>query len=529
MKAFLLLLAVSAAHAQRYTFVDFEAAGATAATPTAINNAGQVLGTYVSASGTHCFLRSPDGTITSFDPPGANFTCAGLNNLGQAVGTFSEANIARGYIRSATGEFTRFDFAGGGYGGPQGPGAAATAINDRGEVSGTFASPPYGGPAFVRSADGVITPVQGATVGQIMPTAINNRGDLAGWMLIGSSLGTQHGFLRGSDGVVRKFDLPGTTTYTRIAALSNTGQFAGAMVGGPGFVSNPDGSFTLLPGYTVTGLNDQGMIVGTRFVGGVTRGFIGTPAAGATASEIRTELPGVLTASAFGGSRTIAPGTWIEIYGRNLAPRTRAWTASDFVGDRAPTSLEGVQVTVGGLAAVVSYVSPGQVNAFVPAEVVAGTAEVTVANGSAITPPYPVTVNAWQPSMLTLPPDIDPRSAYVAALFPDFATYALPDFLPYYGVPHRRAKAGDTLIFIGQGFGPGKVEFLFSRSQPAVAGTVAYAGSMPGTIGLWQFNLVLPDVPLLPGETSDDYVAVEVKVDGQPIPTPPFLRIAVGK
>ena len=41
---------------------------------------------------------------------------------------------------------------------------------------------------------------------------------------------------------------------------------------------------------------------------------------------------GVVSASAFGQFTSIAPGSWIEIYGSNLATNTRGWSGSDFNG-----------------------------------------------------------------------------------------------------------------------------------------------------------------------------------------------------
>ncbi len=78
--------------------------------------------------------------------------------------------------------------------------------------------------------------------------------------------------------------------------------------------------------------------------------------------EARASLPfvsngGAVSASAFGGFSSIAPGTWIEIYGSNLAPDTRGWAASDFTGANAPTSLDGTKVTIGGQPAFIDYVN----------------------------------------------------------------------------------------------------------------------------------------------------------------------------
>jgi hypothetical protein len=41
---------------------------------------------------------------------------------------------------------------------------------------------------------------------------------------------------------------------------------------------------------------------------------------------------GVVSASAFGGFTSVSPGSWIEIYGSNLATNTRSWGGSDFKG-----------------------------------------------------------------------------------------------------------------------------------------------------------------------------------------------------
>lgn len=534
MKAFFFVLALGVAQAQSYTFIEFDAPGATSTTVTSINNSGQILGMYETPSGRRCFLRAPDGTFTSFDPPGTGGLCVGLNNLGSVVGGFYDAKGGHGYVRNAAGDVTIFDLT-------VNPGASANAINDRGEIVGTLGAPPNGGPAFFRSAEGQISSFQAPSLGDIEPMAINNNGEIAGWVLVGGSTGPQHGFLRSAAGAFRQVDLPGTTTYTRIAALNNQGQFAGTMIGGPGFVSNADGTFTLLPGYTVSGLNDAGQIAGYHFDGKTFHGFIGTQATGPTAPEIRTELPGVLPAPAFRGVGSIAPGTWIEIYGRNLAPTTRSWRLDDFTAGRAPTSLDGVSVSIGGIPAYVSSISPGQVNALVPSNVPIGMAQVTVSNGAAVTAPATIAVSESRPAMLAL----SPSSPYLLALYPDFTTYALPETSLFEDLPVRRAKAGDTLVFFGAGFGPvspdtplgrvapagttltARVEFSFSRIGPPVAGNVLYAGLAPGTVGLYQFNVVLPDIPLLSAESFDDFVSVNVTIDGRPVS--PSLLLSVAK
>jgi uncharacterized protein (TIGR03437 family) len=66
----------------------------------------------------------------------------------------------------------------------------------------------------------------------------------------------------------------------------------------------------------------------------------------------------VVSASGFNPNTELAPGTWFEIYGTNLSATSRGWATSDFNGFSAPSSLDGVSVTVDGVPAYVDYVSP---------------------------------------------------------------------------------------------------------------------------------------------------------------------------
>ena len=243
--------------------------------------------------------------------------------------------------------------------------------------------------------------------------------------------------------------------------------------------------------------------------------------------RVEPEIRRRFTASAFAGAPVIAPGTWIEIFGRNLSATTRAWKEADFTGP-APTSLDDVSVSIGGVRAFVSYVSPGQVNALVPAGVPAGMAKVMVTNRSGESSPYPVEVVELQPGFLCFQADPSPYGSWVAALFPDFAIFAAPPWYP----PSRRARPGDTIILLAIGLGPvepavpvgriapgasrmtSPVAVYFSR-RDVVKATVTYAGLVPGTVGLYQINVIVPDI-LYPDLPIDDYVGVSVNVGGKP-------------
>jgi uncharacterized protein (TIGR03437 family) len=216
---------------------------------------------------------------------------------------------------------------------------------------------------------------------------------------------------------------------------------------------------------------------------------------------------GVQTAGAFGAAKPVAPGTWIEIFGSNLSSTSRTWAGGDFVGVNAPTTLDATKVTIGSQAAFIDFISAGQVNAQVPSGVGTGQQTVTVSNGAAISAPLTLTVNATQPGLYAPPNFNIGGKQYLAALFPDGVTYVLPPgTIP--GITSRQAKPGETIIVYGVGFGPvtpnipaGQVVQqsnavtaplqVFFGQTPA---TLSYSGLAPGAVGLYQFNVVVPNV-----------------------------------
>ena len=232
---------------------------------------------------------------------------------------------------------------------------------------------------------------------------------------------------------------------------------------------------------------------------------------------------GVITASAFGGSSAAAPGSWIEIYGSNLAANTRGWSTTDFTNIQAPTVLDGTSVTIGGQPAYVSYISGNQLNVQVP-NVGTGPQLLIVSTPAGASPPYTLTINTTQPGLLAPALLTTGGNRYAAALFPDGATYAGPPGA-FPGITSKRAKAGDTLTLYGVGFGavddpsaaPGKIELtdntvtaplqiLFGQTQAKVS----FSGLAPLAVGLYQFNLVVPNV------SANDAVPVTFSLGGTP-------------
>ena len=73
---------------------------------TEINAVGIVSGDYQDASSVfHGFVRTPNGTVTTFDPPGSDNTFAtGINDFGVITGLASQGNITFGYLRVPSGD-----------------------------------------------------------------------------------------------------------------------------------------------------------------------------------------------------------------------------------------------------------------------------------------------------------------------------------------------------------------------------------------------------------------------------------------
>jgi uncharacterized protein (TIGR03437 family) len=224
---------------------------------------------------------------------------------------------------------------------------------------------------------------------------------------------------------------------------------------------------------------------------------------GGCAAPAPAILPGgVQSAGGFSAKAGCAPGTWLEIFGTNLATTTRTWAGSDFSGSNAPTSLDTVTVTIGGKNAYVDYVSPGQVNVQVPDGIPTGPGvPLVLTSGGVPSAPFIVQPADLAPALLA--PNQAPFSVngkqYVVAQLQDQS---------FAGIPSRPAKPGDVLTIYGIGFG--------SVTPPTPAGTIAagvtslmnqvtfqlgqtpatasYQGLTPGLVGLYQFNIVVPNV-----------------------------------
>lgn len=228
----------------------------------------------------------------------------------------------------------------------------------------------------------------------------------------------------------------------------------------------------------------------------------------------------VISAGSYGGFTSIAPATWIEIYGANLATATTDWTGG-FVGNTAPTSVGGTTVTVGGKSLFIDYVSAGQVNGQVPSDVATGPQQVIVTTATGSSAPFTINVNATEPGLLAPPQFKLSGTQYAVAEFAD-GFFDLPPGTG--GVAARRAVPGDTILLYGIGFGPvsdgteagvidpgqNMLNASLDISIGGVSAEVKYFGLTPGVVGLYQFNVVVPNLP------ANDKTPLTFKLNGTP-------------
>lgn len=211
----------------------------------------------------------------------------------------------------------------------------------------------------------------------------------------------------------------------------------------------------------------------------------------------------------------IAQGGFFTIFGTNLGAASNSGLTA---GAPIPTTLGGtsVAVTVGGktVAALMSVVTPGQINAILPSNTPTGTGTMTVTFNSATSATAPVTVVAnnfgtfTQNAGGTGPGDVQ-----------DFTqNYALNDLM-------TTSKPGDVGILYGTGLGPNpggdqnstgtvgglQVNLTLPNFHVYVGGVeaaVSYAGRS-GYVGLDQIDFTIPATA-----PTGCYVPIVVVVNG---------------
>lgn len=201
-------------------------------------------------------------------------------------------------------------------------------------------------------------------------------------------------------------------------------------------------------------------------------------------------VQGVLNGVSYSGN--LAPGTWAAIFGSNLASATKSAASVPL-----PTELDGVSVTIGGIAAPLIFISPGQINAIIPFEV-------------PLSPDVPVVVKtstgASTPANIYYPSKDSPALFTQNASGTGAALAFDANFKPVTEVTNS------PIVLYAAGLGPTNppgssasggsptpplnvVEDNVSVFVGDVPATIGFAGLAPGVPGVYQLN-VTPNGPI---------------------------------
>jgi uncharacterized protein (TIGR03437 family) len=211
-----------------------------------------------------------------------------------------------------------------------------------------------------------------------------------------------------------------------------------------------------------------------------------------------------------------ASATWVAIFGTNLSQITYSWQTSDFVNGALPTQLRGVSVSINGLPAYISYISPTQINVLAPDDSTIGPVQVQVTTAQQASNSVTVQKSAFAPAFLTF------DGTYVAALHLNYSLLGKANLIA--GATTTPAAPGETIILYAVGFGPTTPAVptgqLVSTAEPLANTVQITIGGMPASAnftglagsGLYQFNVTVPALP-------NGDAAVSATINGVTTPT----------
>ncbi len=213
---------------------------------------------------------------------------------------------------------------------------------------------------------------------------------------------------------------------------------------------------------------------------------------------------GVVNGASFRPTQALAPGTLVSLFGSQLAGQVAGATETPL-----PQELAGTRVLIGGVAAPLVFVAPGQINFQVPFDMSAGDTTVQVVRDG---------VEGNQISTV-----VDTRSAGLfrsgigeyGAIQNASRGYVLP--IPAatgagYGLQTEPAHPGDVLQIYATGLGPVTPPVVsgaaagssplstamdipvvsFSRTAFGPRENPQFVGLTPGFVGLFQVNVAVP-------------------------------------
>jgi uncharacterized protein (TIGR03437 family) len=264
--------------------------------------------------------------------------------------------------------------------------------------------------------------------------------------------------------------------------------------------SNGDSPLTLAPVDTVSGIyagtwtplgvSPQVSVTSVATMSGLLPGTtrINGLVAGSSAPVLTQNAVVSIYNPLIGGA--IAPGAIVELFGSNLAAAAVSASKTPF-----PATLGSTSVTIGGIQAPLYYVSPTQINAQAPFELVPGNEyEVVVNANGALAAPGTISVESAEPGIASYP------NGQIIAQHVDETLVS----------EESPAIAGTYIVFYLAGLGAtdtpvadGAASPTSPLAHPLVQPTLTlngvtqpyqFVGLTPGSVGLYQINFLVPAV-----------------------------------
>jgi uncharacterized protein (TIGR03437 family) len=218
---------------------------------------------------------------------------------------------------------------------------------------------------------------------------------------------------------------------------------------------------------------------------GVVTGVVSTPGG----KQPALAKNGVVNGASFAAGMPLGVGSIGTLFGQNLGSQTATATSLPL-----PLSLGGASVTINGIPAPLFYVSPGQINFFVPYELAGQTtATIAVSTSAGVVEVTGVPIAPQSPAIFLLDAAGD-----AAALHLDGTVVSTTS----------PASAGEALEIFATGLGPVSNTPADGTAPPSgtlavdqlitavtiggVNAQVLFAGLAPGFVGLYQLNVVVP-------------------------------------
>jgi uncharacterized protein (TIGR03437 family) len=235
---------------------------------------------------------------------------------------------------------------------------------------------------------------------------------------------------------------------------------------------------------TLQGVSDSGL-----FGSGVLQGVV-------TASTSTPIINSSGVVNAASSTPVIAPGSFISIYGANMAGSNTLASTTPL-----PDSLGSAQAFLGGESLPLQFSGAKQINAVVPYDIPVNSFEqVIVQTGNALSQPQPVLIAAAAPGVFTQNQSGSGPGA-ILVQHRGSSTSAM-------NTPSNPAKAGDALLIFCTGLGtvtpkvsagsiapaspPAKIDNPVTVSVGGENASVLFAGLAPGFVGLYQMNVTVP-------------------------------------